>query len=349
VTELRFRDLRADTLRAPSVAEIELLGCVLAERAFADVAIRRASITGCYLPAGEAPLRMELRPRLTGSHLRGVAAGEQLDAAWPSPVADAAERLVTGDNAERVEGAVALGELGHPDAAGLLGFALGDREWDVRLAALRSLDRLRGEAFPYADTELLERIALRLGDRQAFVRDEAWDMLARLDDPAFLARVALNALRSEDPAEIVDGATALASLVDWPETTAAARAVLPRAPFDALADHADPRVRAAAIGLLGGLDDAGYAAFVAAALDDPDPAVRASALAALRALGDRAAAPAAARLLEDPDEDVRIEALTTVTDLDPAGSADALDRARVDPSRRMREWADALSASRPPS
>lgn len=322
-TAIRFSDLRERTIFASRPVDLELVGCVLGPDTLGAAALGALTFAGCYAPDA-AQLAPEMR--------------------WPEPVAQATDRLLDTDDAERARAAEALGELGHAEAAGVLGYALTDPEWEVRAAALDALGALRGAGFPFADRELIEWIALRLGDDVDAVQARAWAMLAPIGADEIVTAAIAGAWEAADPELIRTGLAAADRLLGEPE---AAHAMLRSMRADRVRElvrHSDARVRAAALQLLGRLRGPGDAELVVQALDDPEPRVRSSALVALRAFEKPSHADEAARLADDASEQVRMDALTTVAALAGPDAA-VLDRARVDPSPRIRRWADVLSGS----
>ena len=201
----------------------------------------------------------------------------------------------------------ALAWVSGDQAREVLGSALRDPEPRVRLAALHTLSALdleRDEALAAAVRELLE-------DVEANVRAEAslhcgsdgirvLEAMLRSGDHA-AATAALRRL----PAELLP--LALEQL-DHPDGALRAEALdciariggaspVGRERLAAELGHADPRVRAAAVRVLGTLDDPGATAELARALADPSREVRAVASAVLGRAGD-AAVDAALPVLE---------------------------------------------------
>jgi HEAT repeat protein len=218
-----------------------------------------------------------------------------------------------------------------------LAIFLRDPEWDVRAAALASLQRLRGAAFPQGDREVVRFALHRLGDENSLVAAAAVDLLEQVDDPSplLLELLETGAARSEDRAlEILRTVITLAGADDPGGTV--------NSTFDPLqwawvleSPRAD--LRAEYLYMLGMVDlrDVQLWSF---GLEDPDPGVRARALAGARLLSDPLPTALLEPLLRDPDEAVRIEALFTVgraADL----SRSAVAEATHDSSAQVRGYA----------
>jgi HEAT repeat protein len=111
-----------------------------------------------------------------------------------------------------------------------------------------------------------------------------------------------------------------------------------------IAGHADPRVRATAITLLGLVGDSGDAHIVVSALADPSADVRRAAAEALRRVGASTEEPALRAALDDRMHFVRAEAAKTLGVID---APDALPRlveiARTDRFRPARAAARAVA------
>ena len=162
--------------------------------------------------------------------------------------------------------------------------ALTDTDPDVRVAALRSLDRL-----DELDDAALER---GLTDPDGSVRVAALELAApRLSPPID------QLLDDPEPAVVEQAAWACGERDTDPEPPIARLAALAR-------DHDDPLVREAAVAALGALgDDAGLPAVLAATEDKP--AVRRRAVLALAAFDGPEVDAAWARARTDRDRQVR--------------------------------------------
>lgn len=162
--------------------------------------------------------------------------------------------------------------------------ALGDHDPTVRIAGLRSTDRL----------EILDadRLTAALGDPEPSVRIAALDIAANRSTPAIT-----HLLQDPDPGVVEMACWACGERDADPEPPIATLAAL-------ATDHDDPLVREAAVAALGALgDDHGLPAVLAATTDKP--AVRRRAVLALAAFEGPEVDAAWARARTDRDRQVR--------------------------------------------
>ena len=262
---------------------------------------------------------------------------------------------------------LAMGRIGHRDAAPHLAAALADPHPGVRADAAFALGEL-GDTAP-ATVAALRRAAA--GDDSAAA--EAVAALGKLRTDA--ARLAVEEVLRAPTAAPATTAEALLALWRFPRHEHTAQLVLPfaRAPDRELrwratyalfriADPAtadellrllrdpDPLVRSlAARGLRAPLaDSAGRrtaaAHALATALEDPHPHVRINALRALASYRDPALAPTAARHVTDPDPNVALTAVETLGALGGPTAASTLHPLLHDPAARPALRGAALAA-----
>lgn len=321
--EIRFSDLRDTRIGLGEVAEVVLYGCVIDGTTTGAARLRA---TGCFGGLLESTGEVAL----AGSHLTARTPTGEQQAAWPEAVAAAAEQLVDGDNAERTRAARRLGELGHPEVVPLLGFALTDPEWDVRLSAVEAMGRL-GAAAP----DLVRWMTRRLGDEAPLVRDAAWNALKDRDG---VIEAAVDELT--EPYPTVEVTRAVTDLLRR-SVAAEVRAQLEDAFLDGVTNHPETDVRVEGTRLIAALDDPVRLTELETALEDVEAPVRLAAVDAASRVTTPPAAKTLLPLLADEDDDVRMAALSLLTKL-PDADPDDLERARFNSSPRVRELAAEL-------
>jgi HEAT repeat protein len=230
------------------------------------------------------------------------------------------ELLVLGGSGpgwRRATAAFRLGDIGNDTVAAALVAALRDRERDVRIAAARSLGRLR---VVEGGAELVAASADRRVP-EALVR---WALL----QIGAAAVPELKALLSSDDQRARAAASQLIGRLGGPSDAVDLQARL---------RDSSSLVRAQAARALGRLGGERHIQALLEALEDRIPAVRASAATALGYLRDRRALPA---LIEHANRDlfdVAREAARAVVRIDPDAAA---ERARVTASDHLREAVD---------
>ncbi len=246
--------------------------------------------------------------------------------------------LVSSDAALRASAAGALGKITAPTAIAALRSVAEDPDGRVRAAVVNALGR--GEK----DERVLDVLAARAADPDAFVRNRALVALARMGQADAESRVLALGLSASPAAYLVASAlvgteTSLARVLDAIATDAVLKPIL------AFLDHEDPPVRAAFFAVLriedpidpsdSPQDAAGlaerYEQVLRTSLDVESRKVAVTALRRLRT--DRGLEALAGALAADPSDAVRLHAVEALrTRTSDALARKALVRAVADPN-----------------
>jgi HEAT repeat protein len=259
---------------------------------------------------------------------------------FSAEAAEVAEKGLLGDNAVRYDAAVRLGELGNPVVSPYLAHLLADKEWDVRLAALKALVKLRHQGFSHRDEELLKQMFLSLGDDEVIVQDVAAGLIQTLQPSDDILRFSIMRMATPkgEASPKLAGIRAAAKLcrMDEDYTRLLDFSIL----HQLLKDDA-PLVREECLHLLGILDEPEAFPWILETLSDPIPSVRQQ---AMRTIGWSSYPPEVheiEHLLHDPDQDVRLLTLYALEETELLEEAH-ISLAFTDSSKRVRELAELL-------
>jgi HEAT repeat protein len=273
-------------------------------------------------PAGLSAAEKEALADVLGRYARTVrgASHERIVEYFAAEGTIERERSVlagSGPAWRRATAAFRLGDIGDSNCAEALTAALKDREPDVRIAAARSLGRLRVAT---AGAELVAAAAERRVP-EALVR---WALL----QIGVAAVPELKGLLSSSDQFERAAAIQLIGRLGGPSDAADVEAHL---------RDSSSLARGAAARALGRLGGERHVPLLLGALEDRIPAVRASAATALGYLRDRRALPALAKHAESDLFDVAHEAARAVVRIDPSV---ATEQAHATGSEHLREAAD---------
>ncbi len=338
-------DLRGVCLDGLDLSHVHFLGCRLNGTTFHGATLRQARFVGCFASPNDPPVDfLGTHWQLTAvldSHLHALTDHPQTKGwRWPAALVDSATETLLPNNLARYRAVKRVAALGDPVVALFLGSLLIDPEWDVRNSALRALGQLRGHAFPYQDSMMLEWMFLRLGDEHSVVRQEAERLVKEIRPTDELLRTCIARIMAQGEEGRFAGVRAvlqLARFVDWHDAWLVDLETIHTLLADPL-----PDVRVACLKLLGQRDEPETMPWVVTSLTDPVAAVRVAAFDTLRVHDLPVPATTIRPFLVDPDEDVRGEALMALIEQGTVESDD-VERGLSDSSPVVRELAQEIA------
>lgn len=340
---VRFADLTGVSFRNIDLRYVTFFGCRLNGASFVGGDFASSRFVGCFASERGQAVLFGPNPSLIdlhNTHLGNTDYRGSVPSRWPARVAELAWWAAAGDNVERHQAVLDLGETAYSLVAPFLASLLDDEEWDVRLAVMQALKQLRGDGFPDDDDAILRAAFEALGDENSLVSMNAVEFMESVAAPLGVLTYVIGLTQSSAIEKIVVGLRAVVALCRAGDPRGAVANTFTGGSLLKLLQSPAPVVRAEYLHALGAANLNIEQAWVAG-LRDEDAGVRARGVSALRLLDDSPPAQIVEPLLQDPVEGVRIEALFTLGHL---GDFDrgVVGAALNDPSEQVRQYAQML-------
>ncbi len=311
-------ELRDCVFDGLDLSGVEFYGCRLNGTSFRGANLQGVKFIGCFASEQGAP--MDLRDclwqdtQVVDSHLNYLSAELTQSWQWQPEVARASWDTLSEHSGIRCRATDKLGDLGDPIVALLLAYLLDDNglHWEVCMASLRTLGKLRQEQFPYLDRQLMELMFYCLGDDNHIIRQEAVQQYEDLHPNYDVLKASVDRMMSDNFSTQKAGLQAAIQICLLNRNYSSM--VEPKRLSELIQSESEI-IREKAIYLLGGLD--------VKLLKEPIP------ISVIRTL------------LRDSEEEARATAVWTLKQLDEFDLKEA-EIALYDPSEYVRELARQL-------